>query len=170
MVSALLRAIRRFGNPIHDEKRMFALSSGELMKKLVRGCAVLIFVSGYLAGVLGDVSSTASAQEIQRIKPEELKKLFESKADIMVVDNQPKEAYDMGHIPGAVNFPWTAKIKVPVTLPRNKPLILYCACGNEEDSTDVADQLMKESGYTNIQVLEGGWLRWIELGYPVEKK
>jgi phage shock protein E len=170
MVSALLRAIRRFGNLIHDEKRVFALSLGELMKKLVRGCAVLVFASGYLAGGLGVASSTASAQEVQSIKPEELKKLVESKADIMVVDNQPRDAYDMGHIPGAVNFPWTAKIKVPVSLPRNKPLILYCACGNEEDSTDVADQLMKESGYTNIKVLEGGWLRWVELGYPVEKK
>lgn len=58
MVSALLRDIRRFGNPIHDEKRLFPLSLGELMKKLVRGCAVLIFVSGYLAGVLGVASLT----------------------------------------------------------------------------------------------------------------
>jgi adenylyltransferase/sulfurtransferase len=131
---------------------------------------MVILISGYLAVALVIVPFIASAQEVQSIKPEELQKLIESKADIVVVDNQPKGAYDMGHIPGAFNFPWAMQIKVPVNLPRNKALILYCACSHEEDSTDVAQKLMKEFGYNNIQVLEGGWLRWVELGYPTEKK
>jgi len=138
------------------------------MKKLFRGTVSLIL--GYLAVALVIASSIISAQEVQSIKPEELKKLIESKADIVVVDNQPKGAYDMEHIPGAVNFPWAMQIKMPVNLPRNKLLILYCACSHEEDSTDVADKLMREFGYNNIKVLEGGWLRWVELGYPIEKK
>jgi len=133
------------------------------------GC-IVILISGYLAVALVIASFTASAQDVQSIKPEELKKLIESKADIVIVDNQPKGAYDMGHIPGAVNFPWAMQIKVPVNLPRNKALILYCACSHEEDSTDVAEKLMKEFGYNNIKVLVGGWLRWVELGYPIEKK
>lgn len=129
-----------------------------------------ILILGSLVVVLGIASFIASAQEIERIKPEELKKLIESKADIVVVDNQPKGAYDMGHIPGAVNFPWAMQIKVPIHLPRNKMLILYCACGHEEDSTDVANQLINEFEYKSIKLLEGGWLRWLELGYPIEKK
>jgi rhodanese-related sulfurtransferase len=137
------------------------------MKKLFRGTVSLIL--RYLAVVLLITSSISSAQEVKSIKPEELKKLIESKADIVVVDNQPKGAYDMEHIPGAVNFPWAMQIKGPVNLPRNKLLILYCACAHEEDSTDVANQLI-EFGYNNIKVLEGGWLRWVELGYPIEKK
>ena len=133
------------------------------------GCTVILIL-GYLAVALVIAPFIASAQEVQSIKPEELKKLIESKADIVVVDNQPKGAYDMEHIPGAINFPWAMQIKVPVNLPRNKVLILYCACSHEEDSTDVAEKLMKEFGYNNIKVLEGGWLRWVELGYPIEKK
>ena len=133
------------------------------------GCMVSLIL-GCLAVVWVIAPFIASAQEAQSIKPEELKKLIESKADIVVVDNQPKGAYDMGHIPGAVNFPWAPQIKVPVNLPRNKTLILYCACSHEEDSTDVAEKLMREFGYHNIKVLEGGWLRWVELGYPTEKK
>jgi rhodanese-related sulfurtransferase len=131
---------------------------------------MVILILGYLGVALVIAPFIASAQEVQSIKPEELKKLIESKADIVVVDNQPKGAYDMGHIPGAVNFPWAPQIKVPVNLPRNKMLILYCACSHEEDSTDVAEKLMREFGYNNIKVLEGGWLRWVELGYPTEKK
>jgi rhodanese-related sulfurtransferase len=154
---------------INGGKEDRAVEIKEIVKKLARGCAVIIFVSGVFAGMLGGASSTASAQEIQSIKPEELKKWIESKANIVVVDNQPKGAYDIEHIPGAVNFPWTAQIKAPINLPRNKLLILYCACTHEEDSTDVANQLM-EFGYNNIKLLEGGWLRWVELGYPTEKK
>lgn len=126
---------------------------------LILGCFVVIWVI---------VSSISSAQEVQGVKPEDLKKLIESKADIVIVDNQPKEAYDMGHIPTAINFPHVRNIKVPVNLPRHKPLILYCACSHEEDSTDMAEKL-REFGFDNIKVLEGGWLRWTELGYPVEK-
>jgi rhodanese-related sulfurtransferase len=56
-----------------------------------------------------------------------------------------------------------------VKLPRNKTLIMYCPCLNEEDSIDMADKL-KEFGYFKIKLLEGGWFRWEELRYPIEKK
>ena len=110
----------------------------------------------------------SSAQDLERIKPEELKKLIETRAEIVVVDTQPKGAYDLGHIPGAINFPWTTQIKPPLNLPRNKVLIIYCACSHEEDSTDMAKQLI-EFGYNKSKVLEGGWLQWQQLGYPTAK-
>ena len=130
--------------------------------------AVSLFLA-YWAILLVMVFSAASAQEVQSIKPEDLKKLIESKSDIVVVDTQPKSAYDIGHIPGAVNFPWASQIKTPSNLPRNKLLVLYCACSHEEDASDVAEQLMKKFGYKQVKVLEGGWLRWEELGYPIVK-
>ena len=136
---------------------------------MFRPTMILILVLAYSAVPIGILSPTASAQEIQRIKPEELKKLIDSKVDIVVVDNQPKAAYDIEHIPGAINFPWATQIKGPVNLPRDKVLILYCACDHEEDSTHVAKQLVTNFGYKNIKLLDGGWLRWMELGYPVAK-
>jgi rhodanese-related sulfurtransferase len=145
-------------------------SEGAVMKKLFRLTLISMLIPAYLVVTLGVLFSTASAQEIQRIKPEELKKLIDSKADIVVVDNQPKAAYDIEHIPGAMNFPWASQIKGPVNLPRNKVLILYCACDHEEDSTHVAKQLINNFGYKNIKLLDGGWLRWIGLGYPAEKR
>jgi rhodanese-related sulfurtransferase len=112
----------------------------------------------------------SAADKIPGIKPEELKKLIESKSpDILVVDNQPKSAYDLGHVPGAVNFPWEAEIEGEVNLPRNKTLVIYCACSHEEDATDTAQQLMSKYGYRNVKLLDGGWIEWMKLGYPVEK-
>ncbi len=112
---------------------------------------------------------SAPSDSLERIAPEELKKLMESKADIMVVDAQPKVAYEMGHIQGAINFPWAAEIKPPLALSRSKSLILYCDCAHEEDAEDLGKQLSQTWGYTNIKVLEGGWSKWRKLGYPAEK-
>ena len=116
------------------------------------------------------LSTYAVAQDIPQIKPEELKKLIESgDQSIVIVDVQPKGAYDMGHVKGAINFPWAPTLKSNGNLPKNKTLILYCDCAHEEDSTDVATQLKEKYSYTNIKLLEGGWSKWREAGYPMGK-
>jgi rhodanese-related sulfurtransferase len=126
---------------------------------------------GILITVLWMAAQTAWAQEFPYVTPEDLKKLIESRdPGILIVDVQPKAAYDLGHIQGAFNFPWEKDLKGNGNLPREKTLILYCDCGQEEDSTDVATQLMDKWGYTNIKLLEGSWSMWRQLGYPVEKK
>lgn len=134
------------------------------MKKLM-----LVLVSGILVLTFGIISNIAVAQEISCIKADELKKMIESKANILIVDTQPKGAYEIGHIKGAVNFPWAMEIKDPKELPKDKLLVLYCDCGHEEDSISVATQLITKWGYSNIKVLEGGWSGWVKLGYPIEK-
>lgn len=108
-------------------------------------------------------------EEIQKIKPEELKALIDGKADLVVVDNQPKGAYEQGHVPGAINFPWAAEITDVSALPKDKLLVLYCACQHEEDSTFVAMQLITKFGFEKVMLLDGGWNRWVELNLPVEK-
>jgi rhodanese-related sulfurtransferase len=129
------------------------------------------------AGLLALVSLLASAQEedgasqsFPGIKCEELKKMIDSKAaDFLVVSNDPQESFKEDHIPGAVSFPWVDTLKPPITLPRNKTLVLYCSCSHEEDSSDMAAKLAR-FGYHNVKVLEGGFLKWSELKYPIEKK
>jgi rhodanese-related sulfurtransferase len=113
----------------------------------------------------------ASAVDVQHVAPDELKKMIENKADIVVLDVQPKGAYDIGHVKGAINFPWAQELKGPVKLPKNKTLVFYCDCAHEEDSTSTAIQLIEKWGYSasKIRVLTGGWSGWVKLGYPVEK-
>jgi rhodanese-related sulfurtransferase len=133
------------------------------LRKWTRVGMVLVFAVLLL-------SVCASAQDIPQIKPEELKKLIESgDQSIVIVDVQPKGAYDMGHVKGAINFPWAPTLKNNGNLPKDKTLILYCDCAHEEDSTDVATQLKENYGYSNLKLLEGGWSKWREAGYPMEK-
>jgi hydroxyacylglutathione hydrolase len=132
---------------------------------------LLVFFSGILATTLAIFICSASSAEFQHISAEELKNLIESKSNILVVDVQPKVAYEAGHIKGAINFPWAKEISGPVKLPRNTSLVIYCDCTHEEDSIDVATQLIEEFGYgsNNIKVLTGGWSGWVKLGYAIDK-
>ncbi len=140
-----------------------------IKKKNIAGiltCACLLA----LVSMLAFAQEESASQSFPSINCEELKKMIDSRAaDFLVVSNDPQESFDEGHIPGATSLPWADTLNIPVALPRNKTLILYCSCSHEEDSSDMAAKLARY-GYRNIKVLEGGFLKWSELKYPVEKK
>ncbi len=137
------------------------------MKKFLRIARVISMI---IVPSIGLMCINAWAQEVRHITPEALKELIEKGDDtILIVDTQPKAAYKMGHIKGAINFPWAPEIKSPADLPRDRILVLYCDCTHEEDSIDMAKQLLRNWEYVYIRVLRGGWSQWQKLGYPIEK-
>jgi rhodanese-related sulfurtransferase len=102
------------------------------------------------------------------MQPDDLKKAIESHStDIVIVDTAATPVWEDEHIKGAVSFPYAKDIKPPVALPRDKTLVVYCACKDHEDSTDVARQLSL-LGYRKVKVLKGGWFKWQDLKYPTE--
>jgi rhodanese-related sulfurtransferase len=143
----------------------------ELMKRCQKSGSILKgFVVIVLAIILITGAVPAWSEEVQQISPQEVKKMIESKkTDFLIVDVQPKGVYDLGHIKGAINFPWAADLESPGKLPKNKLLILYCDCAHEEDSKSTATQLMEKWSYTNVKALKGGWSGWVKLGYPTQK-
>ncbi|HUL23836.1 MAG TPA: rhodanese-like domain-containing protein [Thermodesulfobacteriota bacterium] len=142
-----------------------------MRESVKQAVGLLVLFSGIFATALAMFVCSASSAEFQHISAGELKSLMESKSNILVVDVQPKKAFEAGHIKGAINFPWAKEMSGPVQLPRDKPLVIYCDCSHEEDSIDVARQLTEEFGYGSdkIKVLTGGWSGWVKLGYPIEK-
>ena len=119
------------------------------------------------------VSVGYAAQEgIPRMSIQELKKMMDEKAEITIIDVQPKNIYDKGHIKGAVSIPWKSQLMLEDvwSLPSGIPIVTYCACGpGEADSNDFARQLIK-MGYTDVKVLEHPSIQgWMEAGYPIEK-
>jgi rhodanese-related sulfurtransferase len=102
--------------------------------------------------------------------PEELKKhIDERSSGIVIVDTAARPVWEEEHIPSAVNFPYSKNITAPVPLPRDKTLVIYCACKDHEDSTDVARQL-SVLGYRHVKVLKGGWFKWLALKYKTVGK
>ncbi len=142
------------------------------MKESVKHGVILFgFLSGIVMVSFVFFISWAFPGELQHISAHELKKLIEGKANILVVDVQPKVAYKVGHVQGAINFPWAKEIKGPVKLPKNKVLVIYCDCSHEEDSISVATQLIERFDYdsNNIKILIGGWSGWVKADYPTQK-
>ena len=104
------------------------------------------------------------------ISAQDLKKLIDEKSkDIVIVDTAAALIFEEEHIPGAVNVPFAPTLPQPITLPRNKTLVIYCACNAEEESIDTAKKL-SEYGYQNVKVLKGGWFGWLDLSYKIEGK
>jgi len=91
----------------------------------------------------------------------------------VLIDVQPNDIYEMGHIKGAISLPWKAQIALEDvwSLPNDQPIVTYCDCGpGESDSASVAAQLF-QFGFDNVKVLKDPSIRgWKELNYPMEKK
>jgi rhodanese-related sulfurtransferase len=99
------------------------------------------------------------------MSPAELLGKIDSHAtDVVILDTAAPLIFEDEHIPGAVNYPWVHELELPVKLPRDKTLVLYCACKDHEDSSDMAKKL-SQVGYLDVKVLEGGWFKWLDLGY-----
>jgi len=104
------------------------------------------------------------------MSPEELKKHIEERSsDVIIVDTAAPEIWEEEHIPGAVNVPYTRNLAPPPSLSREKTLVVYCACKDHEDSTEIARQLSL-LGYQKVKVLRGGWFKWLALGYQTVGK
>jgi rhodanese-related sulfurtransferase len=146
----------------------------EIAKWVALAClALFVFISSPRPAAAQDDAGafddpTAQAPPPQFISPADVKKLMDNHdTSFVLVDTQPEEAFAEGHVPGAINFPWVPQVKPPISLPRNKMLILYCPCQHDEDSIDMYKKLA-QFGYLNTKILEGGWYKWVALKYPVE--
>jgi rhodanese-related sulfurtransferase len=54
-------------------------------------------------------------------------------------------------------------------LPKDREIVIYCACPNDESSISAA-QVLKESGFKRVRVLQGGWNGWLQAKGPVEPR
>jgi rhodanese-related sulfurtransferase len=89
----------------------------------------------------------------------------------VILDVRPASDYADGHIAGALSLPADTVEALVKTVPRDKPVVLYCQCPDEGESIGVAEKLYSDYGYsyTNLTVLQGGWSAWTAAGYPVTK-
>ncbi|GLV47234.1 sulfurtransferase [Thermus sp. LT1-2-5] len=98
----------------------------------------------------------------QNVSPEELYRALSAGA--MVVDVRTPAEFAQGHVPGAVNLPVEEVARWADTLPKDKPVYLYCRSGNRSRQ---AAEYLKKKGYTNLYNVEGGVLAIARAGYPL---
>lgn len=109
------------------------------------------------------------------VSPQETQQRMQSDPNTLVVD--VRDAQDLsgtGIIPGALNvslgtLPLRADQELPENLrnpelqDRNRPIITTCGAGGQ---ASLAAKLLKDMGFTNVGILEGGTNGWKEAGLP----
>jgi len=73
------------------------------------------------------------------------------------IDVRTDEEFSFGTIPGAINIPHTEIRSRLAEIPRNRPVVLFCAIGLRGY---LAERVLLQNGYTTVLNLTGGYKTW----------
>ncbi len=104
-----------------------------------------------------------------RIDVDELARLIEGGDPPVIVDvrDAPARVRD-GSIPGALHWPLDADDAALPALPRDRDVVVFCACPNEISAARVAKRLQR-AGFARVRPLLGGIEAWARAGRPIER-
>ncbi|HTN49201.1 MAG TPA: MBL fold metallo-hydrolase [Burkholderiaceae bacterium] len=97
----------------------------------------------------------------------ELRARLESGADdLLVLDVRERDAYEQGHLAGAMLLPrGQLELRVNRDLPDpTRRIVVYCELGR---ISTLATATLRAMGYRRAVALDGGMQAWREAGYPV---
>jgi rhodanese-related sulfurtransferase len=75
----------------------------------------------------------------------------------MVIDARDPAQFAKGHIPGAINMDWRQVLAKRSTIPKNKPVLIYCNTGSLSAQAGFA---LRVAGWDNVKILQGGMEEW----------
>ena len=132
--------------------------------------AVLLLLAGYIAYKWWERRRFNRALEMARIDVAELHVHLGTATPPVVLDVRSPTAARLQpqRIPGALQVPLQDIGQQVGKLPRDRDIILYCACPNEASAAKAAKVLMAH-GYRKVRPLRGGLDAWIAAGCVVEQ-
>jgi rhodanese-related sulfurtransferase len=103
---------------------------------------------------------------VPRITKEDLKQRLDSGAAPVIVDARLKYPYEhsTARLPGSIRLAEGA----PISLPRDREIVVYDSDPNELAATHVAAQLVRD-GYRAV-ALKGGIVEWLGANLPFDPK
>lgn len=119
-----------------------------------------------------------SRKSLEIIDSHSLKNLIDNKEDLIIIDVNDKEETDArGMIQGAFNVSlgtlhYKADQEVPESFKdnriqdRNKKIVVTCGLGL---CAAIGGKLLKDMGFKDVVLLDGGVTKWVEDGYKLEK-
>ena len=120
-----------------------------------------------------------SSQGLNKIDSDQLNSLIEEDKDMVILDVSDKEVVDeRGSVPGALNVSlgslyFKADAEVPDDYKddriqnREKKVVMTCTIGA---CAAIGGKLLKDMGFKDVVLLEGGTEAWKKSGYNLEKK
>jgi rhodanese-related sulfurtransferase len=78
-------------------------------------------------------------------------------AKMMIIDARDPAQFAKEHIPNAVNIEWRQVLAKSASIPKNKPVLIYCNTGSLSAQAGFA---LRVSGWENVRILQGGFAEW----------
>jgi len=124
----------------------------------------------------GVIAAHAQEPAINTISAEELKTKLAKNEPVLILDVRSAEGFASSTttVKGAMHFK-VRKLKSRLVyppfkdLPRDREIVTYCACPKDEASIEAA-QILQNSCFTRVRVLQGGWTEWLKANGPVQQR
>lgn len=76
---------------------------------------------------------------------------------MVVIDARDAGQFAKGHIPGAINVDWRQVLAQRDSIPKDKPVLIYCNTGSLSAQAGFA---LRVAGWENVRILQGGMEEW----------
>lgn len=84
---------------------------------------------------------------------------------LVLVDIREQNEWNLGHAAPAIYIGrGVLESQIESRVPRESPVVLYCASGNR---SALAAKVLQEMGYTNVASMAGGFRDWVASGGQV---
>jgi len=121
-------------------------------------------------------AQTPAAPAVSTISAEELKAKVAGNHPVTIIDVRSSDGYAASTttVKGALHFK-VRKIKQRLAyppfkdMPKDREIVTYCSCPKDQSSIAAA-QILQESGFTRVKVLQGGWNEWLRVNGPTQPK
>jgi rhodanese-related sulfurtransferase len=116
---------------------------------------------GFLAIVAGAKS------RVRETTPEEVRRRQQAGERFHFVDVREDDEWRAGRAQGAIHLgKGIIERDIETTIPEHDAeIVLYCGGGYR---SALAADALRQMGYRNAISMDGGWKRWLALGYPTE--
>ncbi len=111
-------------------------------------------------------ATMAFAGTARDITSVEAKTMLDKSRNIYLLDVRTPDERRQGYIPGSVLIPIDMVERRISEIPKNRPVIVYCAVGSR--SRPVA-QALARSGYAEVYNMKDGIFGWYRNGLPVQR-
>ncbi|SLM49408.1 Rhodanese domain protein [Nitrospira japonica] len=133
------------------------------------GIIIAVSLAGYVVFKYFNRQKLLRELRVARITPAELKQLLDDGQQSVIVDlrGNVDHVADPYTIPGALRISAEELEHRHHDIPRDRDIILFCACPNEATAARMA-LMLKRRGISRVRPLLGGIDVWRELAYPLE--
>lgn len=133
--------------------------------------------AGYSISLFWSSRAPATAANTQppvrTIDASELKELLvENGNELALIDIRERDEFQKEHIPSAINIPFDeVEVRAEDELSKSSHIVLYYfRCGEENKISAIASSSLKNLGFGNVTVLDGGIDTWREFSQGSQNK